>query len=713
MIDTSNRKTENHRMDHAEGILENLPLGLITFTADLRVHYTNAAIDKLLDRPHRTLPGTSLEKILPMTWLRERIHEVMASGCSQYAIALELPDAVRCEITLVPIISGARDASNASAGVRLLMILEDISKRRHFRQSFRASDIRTARMNEETEDFPAMSKLSSAIQQTADSVVITDSEGTIEFVNPAFERLTGYCHAEAVGNRPSLVRSGRHSEEFYKKLWHTIRNGHVFTGIFVNQTKHGTLYYEDITITPLRDARGQITHFVSTGKDVTERMMAEQHLDHLAHHDALTDLPNRTLFIDRFKQALGRAVRHDLQVAVLFLDLDRFKLINDTLGHDAGDLLLRAVAGRLTGHIRTVDSLARYGGDEFAVLMEDVAGDQAMPAIAQNMLDALKAPFVIDGCEIHITTSIGISLYPDDGCDPQTLLKNADTAMYRAKAQGKNTFCFYTTDMNAKASERLTLEKSLRYALDREEFVLHYQPQIDIKSGRIICLEALLRWRHPELGLLAPEKFVPHLEESGLILDVGEWILQDALGQMSVWRQHGHRDLRLAVNLSPVQIRDAGFVSRIGRKLHAYSGQDAHLLEFEITECLLKKHLPETVGRLHALNAFGARLSLDDFGPECSSLAYLTRIPFETVKLDRSLVGNINADPDDTAIIGAMIAMMHNLKMNVVAEGVETVTQLDCLREQGCDAIQGHLFSAAMTAEEVTALLLVSPERSF
>ena len=452
MIDTSNEKTVRSDMDYAESILCSLPQGLIALTDDLRVYSANAATDKLLNRQHHTLLGAKLEQIIPAAGLRKRIQEVMATGCSQYSIAIELPGATSCEVTLVPVFHTIQSDSNASITVRSLMILEDISKKQSLLQSNLMSAARIALMDEMSEDFLAMSKLSSAIQQTADSVVITDSEGIIEYVNPAFERLTGYPRAEAIGNRPSLVKSGQHSEAFYKRLWHTIRNGHVFTSVFVNQTKDGKLYYEDKTITPLRDARGHITHFVSMGKDVTERMKTEQHLNHLAHHDALTDLPNRTLFIDRFNQALGRATRYDLQVAVLFLDLDCFKRINDTLGHDAGDLLLQAVARRLAGHIRSVDSLARFGGDEFAVLMEDIAGEAAMPAIAQDILDALMEPFSIDGSEIQITTSIGISLYPEDGCDPPTLLKNADTAMYRAKAQGKNKYCFY----NVRQSERAT-----------------------------------------------------------------------------------------------------------------------------------------------------------------------------------------------------------------------------------------------------------------
>ncbi len=708
MIDISNEMPARSRMDYAESILCSIPLGLIAFTDDLRVYSANAATDKLLNRPHQTLLGTRLDPIIPTDGRRERLQECSTTGCSQYAIAMELPGAPRCEATLVPICHTIQSESNVS--VRLLMILEDISQSQRLRQSSLAPAACAALMDGVSDDILAMSKLSSAIQQTADSVVITDSEGMIEYVNPAFERLTGYHRAEAIGNRPSLVKSGQHSEAFYKRLWHTIRNGHVFSGVFVNQTRHGNLYYEDKTITPVRDARGHITHFVSTGKDVTERMKAEQHLIHLAHHDALTDLPNRTLFIDRFNQALGRATRRDLQVAVLFLDLDSFKQINDTLGHDAGDLLLQAVAKRLTGHIRVVDSLARFGGDEFAVLMEYVAGEDAMPAIAQEILDTLKEPFIIAGSEIHITTSIGISLYPEDGTDPQTLLKNADTAMYRAKAQGKNKYRFYTADMNAKATGRLTLEKALRQAMGREEFMLHYLPKIDIGRGLIIGVEALLRWRHPRLGLLAPEEFVPLLEETGQIADVGEWVIHEALTQLQRWRQIGFSDLRLAVNLSPVQIRDADFVGRIERSLSQENfEQSAHLLEFEITERLLKENLPETVDQLHALRALGAHLSLDDFGAGYSSLSYLTRIPFETIKLDRSLVGNINIDPDDTAIIGAMIAMTHRLKLAVVAEGVETEAQFDHLREQGCDAMQGHLFSAALTADEVTALLLISP----
>lgn len=565
-------------------------------------------------------------------------------------------------------------------------------------------------ITERKRDMMTMSKLSSAIQQAADSVVITDCEGLIEYVNPAFESLTGYSSKEAIGNQPNLVKSGRHSEAFYRRLWSEIRNGRAFNAIFVNRTKQGGLYYEEKTITPLRDDQGHITHFVSTGKNVSERVRTEEQLDYLAHHDALTELPNRLLFIDRLKQALGRAARHKLQVAVLFLDLDRFKQINDTLGHDAGDLLLQAVAKRMSTHIRAVDSVARFGGDEFAILMEDVTGAEALPAIAQEILDALNDPFMIIDREIYITTSIGISLYPGDGGDPQSLLKNADTAMYRAKSQGKNTYRFYTADMNAKALERLTLENSLRRALERGEFVLHYQPQVDIRSGRIIGMEALLRWKHPGLGLVQPMEFVPLLEETGLIVPVGEWVIQEALGQIRAWRGMGYGDLRMAINLSAYQVREPEMLRIVEKALRsAGSMLDAQALEFEITESLLMENVPETINKMHALRELGARLSLDDFGTGYSSLSYLKRFPFNTVKIDRSFVGDITADPDDAAIASAVIAMAHSLKLDTVAEGVETQEQLAFLRERGCDTLQGYLFSRPIVAGKMGELLASQP----
>jgi diguanylate cyclase (GGDEF)-like protein/PAS domain S-box-containing protein len=469
-----------------------------------------------------------------------------------------------------------------------------------------------------------MRKLSSALEQTADSVVITDRQGTIEYVNPGFEKTTGYSRDEALGQTPRLVKSGKQGAGFYKKLWDTILAGEVFSEVFVNRHKDGRLYYEEKTISPLKDPAGQVTHFVATGKDVTERMQAQERLQHMAQHDALTELPNRVLFLDRLKQAVARARWHERLVAVLFVDMDRFKTINDTLGHEVGDKLLQALAERFTASVREGDTVARFGGDEFVVLLDDVASEKDISAVAQKVLETLAPPFAIDGQSLYITASIGVSLYPNDGEDSTTLLKNADIAMYRAKDLGKNTYQFYSADMSARAFERLTLESSLRHAIERNEFRLYYQPQIDTASGAILGVEALLRWQHPDFGLVAPAEFIPLLEETGLIVPAGNWVLHTACEQLHAWHAAGWPQLRMAVNLSPRQFQTAGLAEAVKRSLSTL-GCDPGLLELEITESVLLRHTAATLETLEALHALGVRMAIDDFGTGYSSLSYLRR----------------------------------------------------------------------------------------
>ena len=549
-----------------------------------------------------------------------------------------------------------------------------------------------------------MRKLSSALEQIADSVVITDRQGIIEYVNPGFEKTTGYSRDEALGQTPRLVKSGKQGAAFYKKLWDTILAGDVFSEVFVNRHKDGSLYYEEKTISPLKGPAGQVTHFVATGKDVTERMQAQERLQHMAQHDALTELPNRVLFLDRLKQAVARARWHERLVAVLFVDMDRFKTINDTLGHEVGDKLLQALAERFTTSVREGDTVARFGGDEFVVLLDDVASEKDIGVVAQKVLEALAPPFAIDGQDLYITASIGVSLYPNDGEDSTTLLKNADIAMYRAKDLGKNTYQFYSADMSARAFERLTLESSLRHAIERNEFRLYYQPQIDTASGAILGVEALLRWQHPDFGLVSPAEFIPLLEETGLIVPTGDWVLRTACEQLRAWHAAGWPQLRMAVNLSPRQFQTAGLAQSVERVLSTL-GCDPGLLELEITESVLLRHTAATLETLEALHALGVRMAIDDFGTGYSSLSYLRRYSIDTLKIDRSFVHDVPDDADDSALASAIIVLAQSLKLDVIAEGVETEAQRDFLRERGCHQMQGYLFSRPLPAEDITRLL--------
>ena len=549
-------------------------------------------------------------------------------------------------------------------------------------------------------------KLARAIEHTADAIVVTDRDGIIEYVNSAYERMTGYGRQEVKGGTPAILKSGQHGPEFYKKLWGTILKGETFHDVFINRRKGGALYHEEKTITPLKNALGEVTHFIATGRDITERIQYQERLHHLTHFDALTGLPNRALFMDRLTQALARARWHRRVVGVLFLDLDRFKVINDSLGHDVGDRLLQAAAGRLQQCVREGDTVARLGGDELAIILEDVAQAEDTTSVTNKILSTFAHPFEVDGRELFVSTSIGVSLHPNDGEDAKTLLKNADIAMYRAKEQGGNDFHFFSAQMESQSVDRLILENGLRRALERGEFLLHYQPQVDLRTGEVIGVESLVRWRHPELGLVPPMDFIPLAEETGLIVPLSEWILREACTQNKALQDSGFPPLRMAVNLSGRHFRQpdlAGMVARILEETRL----DPRFLALEITESILVQQTDTTSTTLRQLRDMGAHVVIDDFGIGYSSLSYLKRLPIDVLKIDRSFVRDITTDPDDAAITMAITTMAHSLNLKVVAEGVETEEQLAFLRAHGCDAMQGYYFSKPVPAEMLGKLLRV------
>ena len=535
-----------------------------------------------------------------------------------------------------------------------------------------------------------MVKHAHALEQTADSVIITDKRGIIEYVNPAFEAATGFSRAEAIGNTPRIVKSGQHDVFFYEKLWKTILGGGVFREVFVNRAKDGHIYYEEKTITPLLDSDGEITHFVSSGKDITERMETQERLYYLAHHDALTELPNRVMFLDRLKHVATRLLRRDQICAVLFLDLDRFKNINDTLGHDTGDKLLQAVGDRLKESVRAGDTVARLGGDEFTVLLEDIESPDDIAPIARKILKSLTAPFHVDDHELFTSASIGISLCPSDGTDPNSLLKNADTAMYRAKEQGRNNFQFYSAEMGARALEHLTMETGLRHALERNEFELYYQPQFRMNDNAVIGAEVLLRWRHPSLGLISPNEFIPLLEDTGLVVSVGYWVVREVCRHLNAWRAEGRSIRRVSINLSARQFDELDFLDSV-LEIIRQEKVNPSAFEFEITESLLLKRAQYTVDVLEQFSSEGISIALDDFGTGYSSLSYLKRYPINTIKIDRSFVRDIPDDQEDSEIVKAILAMARSLHIDVIAEGVETVVQERFLRDAGCEMLQGYL----------------------
>ena len=549
-----------------------------------------------------------------------------------------------------------------------------------------------------------MQTLSSALEQTADLVMITDREGRIEYINPAFEQVTGYTRSELLQKRSNILRSNRHDRGFYKNLWDTILSGDPFTDVFVNKRKDNSIYYEEKTITPIRNTKGEIVHFVSTGRDVSDRMRTQERMQFMAHHDALTKLPNRLLFTDRLRQAIARSRWHQRLVAVISMDLDRFHTLNDQYGQTVCDHILNQLAKRLVNSVRTGDTVARLGSDDFAILLEDMASDKDVLRLAKKLLDSLAAPFVIEGVEYTVTASIGVSLFPNDGDDAETLLRNADVATHRAKEMGRNNYQFYSNEFSARMFERLTLENSLRQALLRQEFYLLYQPQYDVRTQKLVGLEALIRWQHPEMGVIAPNDFIPLLEETGLIVPVGEWALRQACQQASHWQQHGKPELIISVNVSGRQFNNPDFVATI-QNIIADTGVNPANLELELTESMLMRNASKTISALNTIQHLGIHIAVDDFGTGYSSLNYLRRFPISTLKIDRSFIRDIAEDSDDAAIATAIIVMGQSLNLRVIAEGVENQEQLDVLQCRGCYLMQGNHLGIALTADEISALL--------
>jgi diguanylate cyclase (GGDEF)-like protein/PAS domain S-box-containing protein len=546
-----------------------------------------------------------------------------------------------------------------------------------------------------------------AIESSVNGILITNhllSDQPVEYVNPAFERITGYSAAEAQGRNCRFLQGADRDQPEIAVLRHAIRRGREAQVMLRNYRKSGEVFWAQISISPLRDAAGEISHYVGVLSDITEARNYREQLEHQANHDTLTSLPNRSLLQDRLQQAIAHANRQQRLLAVAFIDLDNFKVINDSLGHSAGDFLLKITAERLRSCVREDDTVARHGGDEFVLLLNDQFSGDTVARTVSRVIEALAQPFTVEGHELTSTCSIGVTLYPQDGSDAGVLLKNADAAMYRAKAQGKNSFQFYTADMGSHLGERLKLEAQLRRALEREEFILHYQPKIDLRSGQVHGLEALIRWQHPDEGLVAPGRFIGLAEETGLIVPMGEWALRTGCTQAKAWSDAGLPAMLLSVNISARQFKRRDLVQLVSRAL-ADTGLPASRLELELTESLVMENAEEFIETLNALKQLGISLSVDDFGTGYSSLSYLKRFPVDRLKIDQSFVRDIGTDPDDAAIARVVIQLGHSLGLRVTAEGVETAEQLQFLREHECDEVQGYLFSRPLTAEKVTEML--------
>lgn len=558
-----------------------------------------------------------------------------------------------------------------------------------------------------------------AVESSVNAVMIASFSGPdnpIEYVNPAFERMTGYRAAEALGRNIDFLFGAEPDQTGVDNIHAAIANQHEAHSTLRCYRQDGSLFWNDMHIAPVSDDKGKYTHFIAVLNDITETRNYQQQLENQTNFDLLTELPNRNLLHDRLEQAVALARRQKHIVALAFLDLDNFQFVNDSLGHKTGDEVLKLVAHRIRSCIRTTDTVARLASDEFVLVLTGIANEENIPKVLQRVVDAISSrpqvtdtlqkvlstvsqPILMNNRELDITCSVGVSLFPHDSQETDELLKNAQAAMRRAKELGRNNFQFYTTELNARLSDRLALQTLLRRALDRDEFLLHYQPKIDIRHGQVSGAEALLRWNSPDRGLVPPIEFIATLEDTGLIIDVGRWIIEQAVAQHARWRQKDPKAPRIAVNISQIQLVQKNFVQMI-EEIVDRNGRKNCGLDIEITESLIMKDVEENISKLKAIQAMGVGISIDDFGTGYSSFSHLATLPINALKIDRSFIINMANNPDHRNIVSAIISLAHLLKHEVVAEGVDSEEQVKLLREMGCDDIQGYIFSQPLPAEK-------------
>ncbi|MFZ3001852.1 MAG: EAL domain-containing protein [Undibacterium umbellatum] len=544
----------------------------------------------------------------------------------------------------------------------------------------------------------SLRKLSLAVEQSSNAIVITDNHVNIEYANACYLKNAGKELADVLGHNPSIMHSGKTAPEVYEEMWRQLQRGESWKGELINLYADGQEHTDLAHISPIRNAAGVVTHFLAIQEDITDKKRTEERIKYLAHYDSLTGLPNRALLDELARYALSLAERSHDPLAVIFFDLDHFKDINDTLGHSVGDIMLVELSKRLVAAMRENDTIARLGGDEFILLLTGV-DEHKVEQVVQKLMRVVNAPFHIGEYDLNVTASMGIAIYPNDGLDLETLSRNADAAMYRAKREGRNGYCFFTQEMQERSTRHLDLINALRQAVDLNQFQLHYQPQLSIDSGKVLGAEALLRWHHPVLGHVSPAEFIPVAEESGLILPIGEWVLRTAAHQWKQWKAMGLPDLMVAVNLSAVQFRHLDLPDLVTRILQE-AEMPAACLELELTEGVAMHDPQGAIAVMNDLHARGIRMSIDDFGTGYSSLSYLKKFKVYKLKIDQSFVRDINSDPEDRAIVSAVISMAKSLGLMTIAEGVETAEQLEFLREHHCDEVQGYYYSRPLPASQ-------------
>ncbi len=572
---------------------------------------------------------------------------------------------------------------NVDGQVLIVGIIREITLRKQAEQNMRLSE--------------------QVFAHSVEGIVVADENKNILRANLSFSNITGYLVSDFEGRGMDRIFDGQSSSASTEEIWQIVSQEGQWKGEVQGRRKNGESYLAWMTIVATQDDSGNVSHYIVVINDISEIKEAQTRIHHLVNFDSLTNLPNRSLFQDRLIQGVAQAGRSEKKLALLRIDLDRFKTLNETMGHSSGDLLLKLVAERLNSVIRKCDTVARLSGDEYALMLTNLGTDNDAAHVSRKILSVFESAFDVEGHEIYVTASIGVALYPNDADNADDLVKHAGAAMHHVKEHGRNGYRFYTGDLDASAFEHLVLENSLRRALERKEFVLFYQPQLDLCSGKVIGVEALIRWMHPDLGMVSPAQFIPLLEETGLILPVGNWVLHTACHQAQVWAESGYDFVRMAVNLSPRQIDQSNLVDTVAGALSS-SGLDPKMLDLEITESSVMGDVGQSAKMLSELRQMEVNISIDDFGTGYSSLSYLTRFPINTLKIDRSFVKDVIEDRDDASLARAIITMGHSLNLKVLAEGVETPEQLEFLRQHGCDEVQGFLFSKPLPAEEVVAL---------